>query len=128
MKNQSNQKGRITDFDKIVSQNLKIQRIKFNLNQEQLGKVINVSIQQIQKYEKGINRISAGNLYKIANFFKLKVEDFFVNSPEVTDIIEIIHDSKNDSGQSAMNTLKFFHKIQNKKTKQKLLELMLESA
>ncbi|WP_375615945.1 MULTISPECIES: helix-turn-helix domain-containing protein [unclassified Bartonella] len=42
-------------------------------SQEQLGKKLGVSFQQIQKYEKGINRVEVGRLLEIANIFDVHI-------------------------------------------------------
>jgi len=55
-------------------------RIKEGLSQRRLGNVLNVSIQQIQKYEKATNRISAASLSILAKFFKTPIEEFYANT------------------------------------------------
>lgn len=46
------------------------------LTQAEMGKRLEVSFQQIQKYERGVNRISAASLFCILNEFDVKIEDF----------------------------------------------------
>lgn len=72
-----NSNVRITDIDKHVGEKLKHKRIMHGLNQQILAEVVDVSMQQIQKYEKGTNRISSGKLYLFAQFFKVPVTYFF---------------------------------------------------
>ena len=52
-------------------------RVALGISQEQLGAELGLTFQQIQKYEKGQNRISAGRLYKIASILSVSVEHFF---------------------------------------------------
>lgn len=52
--------------DLIIGSNIRRRRLAAGISQEQLSKVVGVSFQQLQKYEKGINRISAVALYQIA--------------------------------------------------------------
>ena len=52
-------------------------RLSHNLTQTDLGNAIGVSFQQIQKYEKGTNRISGSRLWMIGNVFKVPVVYFF---------------------------------------------------
>lgn len=47
------------------------------ISQASLGQAINVSFQQIQKYEKGINKISAGKLFEIASVLDTEINYFF---------------------------------------------------
>ena len=53
-------KGRADDIDRLVSKRLKTRRIMLGLSQQDLGAAVDVSIQQVQKYEKASNRISSG--------------------------------------------------------------------
>jgi transcriptional regulator with XRE-family HTH domain len=52
-------------------------RISLGYNQSDLGRALGLTFQQIQKYEKGANRISASKLWDIARFFKVDVGYFF---------------------------------------------------
>ena len=52
-------------------------RIALSLSQSDLGRALNLTFQQIQKYEKGANRISASKLWDIARFFKVDIGYFF---------------------------------------------------
>lgn len=52
-------------------------RINQGYNQSDLGRAINVSFQQVQKYENGANRISASKLFDIARFLKVDIGFFF---------------------------------------------------
>lgn len=52
-------------------------RLERQLNQSQLGKALGLTFQQVQKYEKGTNRVSASKLYRTAEFLGVKVEYFF---------------------------------------------------
>ncbi|MCK6418594.1 MAG: helix-turn-helix domain-containing protein [Alphaproteobacteria bacterium] len=60
-----------------IGQNLKRVRKNQGLSQDALGKILGVSAQQIQKYENGINRISAETLFILRHVFNVKYESFF---------------------------------------------------
>src|SRR5215471_5405182 len=60
-----------------VGQRIKIQRLAAGLSQTELGESIGVTFQQVQKYEKGTNRVGAGRLTKIAQVFGIPVSAFF---------------------------------------------------
>ena len=60
-----------------VGQRIKIQRLAAGLSQTELGKSIGVTFQQVQKYEKGANRVGAGRLTQIARGLKIPVNTFF---------------------------------------------------
>jgi len=60
-----------------VWQRIKIQRLAAGLSQTELGDFIGVTFQQVQKYEKGANRVGAGRLTQIAGSLKIPVNTFF---------------------------------------------------
>ena len=60
-----------------VGQRIRIQRLASGMSQTDLGEQIGVTFQQVQKYEKGANRVGAGRLTKIANVLEVPVESFF---------------------------------------------------
>lgn len=63
--------------DAYVGLRLKTCRLIKGLSQEQMADCLGITFQQIQKYEKGINRISAGRLYEIARALDVKVSYFY---------------------------------------------------
>jgi transcriptional regulator with XRE-family HTH domain len=66
-----------TKTDKIVGQNIRVHRLSKGLTQEGLGQQLGVTFQQIQKYEKGTNRVGSGRLYQIAELLEVPVTSFF---------------------------------------------------
>lgn len=66
-----------TAVDVWVGRQIRFARIARNISQEALGKRLGMSFQQIQKYEKGSNRVSCGRLFQIAVFLGKPVEWFF---------------------------------------------------
>jgi len=60
-----------------VGQRIKIQRLAAGLSQTELGENIGVTFQQVQKYEKGANRVGAGRLTQIARVLNIPVNAFF---------------------------------------------------
>lgn len=63
--------------DRHVGRRVCEKRISLGYNQSDLGRALGLTFQQIQKYEKGANRISASKLWDIARFFKVDVSYFF---------------------------------------------------
>src|ERR1700674_4185546 len=56
---------------------IRAQRLLCGMSQTELADVIGVTFQQVQKYEKGVNRIGAGRLYRIADTLSIPVTFFF---------------------------------------------------
>ncbi len=69
--------GSPNTVDIYVGQQLRLRRQLLNLTQDKLGVMLNLTFQQIQKYEKGENRISAGRLYEIAKSLGVEINYFF---------------------------------------------------
>jgi transcriptional regulator with XRE-family HTH domain len=64
-------------IDQYVGERIRLRRAERGLTQEQLAAALDVSYQQIQKYETGANRISAGRLYEIARKLGVDIGYFF---------------------------------------------------
>lgn len=70
------------EIDVLVGQNLRTLRTANGMSQTNLGDKLEITFQQIQKYEKGTNRISASTLYELAKIFGVSVETFFQGAEE----------------------------------------------
>lgn len=66
-----------TDADRTIGRRIAALRVSQGLSQTALGHALGVSFQQVQKYEKGRNRIGAGRLRIIADLLKVPVETLF---------------------------------------------------
>lgn len=70
-------------IDRIVGQRLRWRRRELRLTQEQLGERLGLTFQQVQKYEKGVNRVSAGRLWEMASQLSVPIAYFFEGADEV---------------------------------------------
>jgi transcriptional regulator with XRE-family HTH domain len=60
-----------------VGNRVRIRRMLMGMSQERLGDMLGLTFQQIQKYEKGINRIGAGRLFEIARILGVSIDYFY---------------------------------------------------
>jgi transcriptional regulator with XRE-family HTH domain len=67
---------------KYIGKGIKLRREKLGISQEKLGEMVGVTYQQIQKYEKGINKVNAEMLQKVANSLDVNVDFFFKDRDE----------------------------------------------
>lgn len=65
------------DMDEHIGYRLRMLRSLRSVTQEELAKCVGISFQQIQKYERGLNRISASRLYEISTIFKVSIRYFY---------------------------------------------------
>jgi transcriptional regulator with XRE-family HTH domain len=69
-------------IDRVVGQRIRWRRRELKLTQERLGELLELTFQQVQKYEKGVNRVSAGRLYEIAGVLGVPISYFFDGAEE----------------------------------------------
>lgn len=72
-------KGKADEHDKRVGEMLRERRIDLGLSQQKLAEKIGVTFQQVQKYERGVNRVSASRLQQLSSALQVSVSYFFGN-------------------------------------------------
>ena len=82
------------NFNKHLGNKLKLRRLALGLTQTKVAKAINVTFQQIQKYEKGTNGVSSIRLLQLANYLKVPINYFFEDFSEY-----LINLEKSQEGQ-----------------------------
>lgn len=70
-------------IDKHVGSRVRMRRMMIGMSQEKLGENLGITFQQIQKYEKGTNRIGASRLQSISNVLGVPVAFFFEGAPNL---------------------------------------------
>jgi transcriptional regulator with XRE-family HTH domain len=114
-----------------VGQRIRARRKEVRVSQERLAEQLGLTFQQVQKYEKGSNRVSASKLYEIARALQASIEYFFRGladpSPEPGGVAEdgdqpFVHDFITTAeGQDLVNE---FPKIQDPQVRKHVLELV----
>ena len=69
--------------DKHVGSRVRMRRMMLAMSQEKLGDALGLTFQQVQKYEKGTNRIGASRLQQIAQILQVPVSFFFEGAPDL---------------------------------------------
>lgn len=70
-------KKQANPIDVQVGNRVRIRRMLIGMSQERLGDMLGLTFQQVQKYEKGVNRIGAGRLYEVARILNVPVDFFY---------------------------------------------------
>ena len=70
--------------DKHVGARVRMRRMMLGMSQEKLGDALGLTFQQVQKYEKGANRIGASRLQQISHILQVPVSFFFEGAPNVS--------------------------------------------
>jgi transcriptional regulator with XRE-family HTH domain len=71
-----------TPVDAYIGARMRERRLALNMSQHELGRALGVSFQQIQKYERGRNRVSAARLFDICKVFNVPLSSMFERDPE----------------------------------------------
>jgi transcriptional regulator with XRE-family HTH domain len=71
-------------IDKHVGSRVRMRRMMLQMSQEKLGEALGLTFQQVQKYEKGTNRIGASRMQQIAQVLQVPVSFFFEDAPGVS--------------------------------------------
>jgi transcriptional regulator with XRE-family HTH domain len=69
-------------IDAYISARMRERRLQVNMTQDDLGKALGISFQQIQKYEKGVNRVSASRLYELCKVLNVPMSSMFERDPK----------------------------------------------
>ena len=70
-------------IDKHVGSRVRMRRMMLGMSQEKLGDALSLTFQQVQKYEKGTNRIGASRLQQISHILQVPVSFFFEGAPHL---------------------------------------------
>ncbi len=70
-------KKRANTVDAHVGHRVRLRRMLIGMSRERLGELLGLTFQQVQKYEKGVNRIGAGRLYEIAGILGVPISFFY---------------------------------------------------
>jgi transcriptional regulator with XRE-family HTH domain len=73
-----------SSIDAHVGSRVRLRRMLIGMSQEKLGELLGLTFQQVQKYEKGANRIGASRLYDISTILNVPVQYFFEDLPQAT--------------------------------------------
>jgi transcriptional regulator with XRE-family HTH domain len=70
-------KKQANPIDVQVGNRVRIRRMLIGMSQERLGDLLGLTFQQVQKYEKGVNRIGAGRLFEVARILNVPIDFFY---------------------------------------------------
>ena len=74
--------GRASPIDAHVGARIRLRRTLLGMSQERLGEAIGLTFQQVQKYERGVNRVGASRLFDLSRVLDVPISFFFDDMPE----------------------------------------------
>lgn len=129
MKNSEKIKESNKRLDSFIGDKVRQLRISLGMSQDKLASFLGVTFQQVQKYEKGVNRISASMLYNIATVLNVKIQ-WFVEGFDGGRSTTVQEDGKSIYGINAIdcresqNLLKIYYGIDDINVREKVLDLI----
>jgi transcriptional regulator with XRE-family HTH domain len=113
-------------MDVHVGRRLQLRRKAINMSQKTLAERIGVTFQQVQKYERAANRISAGKLYDVARMLGVPIYYFFQGYPGFAGVAEESGNFDHGAGADlqVQELLRAFRTIENPAIRQQILDLV----
>jgi transcriptional regulator with XRE-family HTH domain len=121
-------KKQANPIDVQVGNRVRIRRMLIGMSQERLGDLLGLTFQQVQKYEKGVNRIGAGRLFEVSRILNVPIDFFYeglaaapganegdIAAPPVMEFVS--------SGEGLQLSLAFM-KIKDTKVRKRVLDLV----
>jgi transcriptional regulator with XRE-family HTH domain len=127
-------KKQANPIDGQVGNRVRLRRMLIGMSQERLGELLGLTFQQVQKYEKGVNRIGAGRLFEVSRILGVPIDYFYEGvAPQTANGL-----SDNDeapppvmefvsSGEGLQLSLAFM-KIRDPKLRKRVLDLVKQMA
>ena len=122
-------------IDKHVGSRVRMRRMMLSMSQEKLGDALGLTFQQVQKYEKGTNRIGASRLQHISNILQVPVSFFFEGAPHMAGHAGGMGEAPSPAYVSdflattdGLNLTKSFMKIKNNKQRRRIVDLVEQVA
>ena len=123
--------GRPDPVDAHVGSRVRLRRTLLGMSQEKLGNAVGLTFQQIQKYERGLNRIGSSRLYQFCKVLDVPVSFFFDEMPGdmgtqpslAGQVEQAVHD-ENMSRRETLELVRAYYKIDDRNTRKRVYELV----
>jgi transcriptional regulator with XRE-family HTH domain len=120
-------------IDILVGSRVRMRRLMLNMSQTNLGDALGLTFQQVQKYEKGTNRIGASRLQQISIILQVSVSFFFEGVPKTADALKVKGSALSPdyltdfaATREGLALIQAFTQIKNRKIKRQIVDLVEE--
>jgi len=111
------------NFNNHLGKKLRLRRLSLGLTQTKVAEAINVTFQQIQKYEKGTNGVSSARLIQISQFLNIPITYFYEDYKDYKELGSVTDESEDLSFSFLVKTFTSLSKIK----KEKILQVLSNS-
>jgi transcriptional regulator with XRE-family HTH domain len=108
--------------DEDIGRRIRARRLGIGMSQSDLGKKLGLTFQQVQKYEKGVNRVGSGRLQEIARILGVSTSSFFEEEEDTQAITDFI-----DTAQAA-RLIRAYSRIKDPKLRRALVNMAVQIA
>ena len=123
--------GRPDPVDSHVGSRVRLRRTLLGMSQGKLGNAVGLTFQQIQKYERGLNRIGSSRLYQFCKVLDVPVSFFFDempgdmgSQPSLASQVQQATYDENMSRRETLELVRAYYKIDNRNTRKRIYELV----
>ncbi len=121
--------------DAHVGSRVRIRRTMLGMSQEKLGAAINLTFQQVQKYERGTNRMGSSRLFELSKVLDVPVSFFFEDMPPevaggfpglpagMTEVQSAAYEADTLAKRETLELVRAYYRIKNEKVRKRLFEL-----
>ena len=125
-------KGTPSEMDVHVGQRLRVRRSLLGLSQEKLAESLGITFQQVQKYERGTNRVSAGRLFDLGNILEVPVSYFFEQFGQDPSAAVGLSDNKQDgfehedvmNSKETLDLVRTYYSVQDPSARKDILKFI----
>ena len=117
--------------DKHVGSRVRMRRMMLSMSQEKLGDALGLTFQQVQKYEKGTNRIGASRLQQISHILQVPVSFFFEGAPNPPGHVDGMREAPSPAYVSdflatseGLSLIKAFMRIKQPKLRRRIVDMV----
>ena len=127
---QTKKKGGPDEIDRHVGSRLRLRRLVLGMSQDALGKALGLTFQQVQKYEKGVNRIGAGRLFQLSDLLEVPVQFFYEGFSDAAGTRSGFAEEAADpfvefvNSNEGIQLCRYFSEIEDPKVRRRVLDLV----
>ncbi len=121
-------------MDVHVGTRVRMRRMLLGMSQERLGELLGLTFQQVQKYEKGVNRIGASRLFELSRVLEVPVQYFYDEAPSMSPAVVLANGFAESTGDGYMTDVlssrdgvelnKAFARISSARVRRSIVELV----
>ena len=119
-------RGRATDVDALVGKHIRNRRMLLGMSQSELAGALGITFQQLQKYERGLNRVGAGRLYEVSRALQAPVSYFFSGTEEPEDPSLGLDEEANSrfNQRETVELVRAYYGVRDRAVRRRLLDLV----